>query len=241
MSDLIERLRGEDAHDVDILAVADALESQAKRIAELEALVDGENRFSVWANDQRTVALMKRCAEFEAQLTEARAELAAMREAKARMAKIAAAESMENDALRAAIEKHNADMITLWDGRITSHLTKYLIPLPAAASVYAAPDSVTEGDYSAQGSAEPTFQPEPCICRPVGAGDGDTYVLNPHCRSPKHGERSAGAEPCYWLCCGSTTFYRHREKCVDSGITGRARWGTAKEHSEWQRLGQVQP
>jgi len=38
------------------------------------AELDGENRFSVWANNQRTVALMKRCAEYERQANEALAE-----------------------------------------------------------------------------------------------------------------------------------------------------------------------
>ena len=44
----------------------------AAAIEALVAQVDGENRFSVWANNPRTVALMKRCAEYERQVNELR-------------------------------------------------------------------------------------------------------------------------------------------------------------------------
>ena len=45
-------------------------------------------------------------------------------------------------------------------------------------------------------------------------------------------EKMAGGKP-YWLCCGSTTFGKHRTGCSTFPPEVR-RWGTAAEHSAWQ-------
>ena len=40
----------------------------------------------------------------------------------------------------------------------------------------------------------------------------------------------------YWLCCGSTKYPHGAESCLEAtmGHTERVRFGTAKEHSDWQ-------
>lgn len=42
---------------------------------------------------------------------------------------------------------------------------------------------------------------------------------------------------CYWLCCGSKEPRHGAESCYEAqmGHPERVRFGTAKEHSEWQR------
>ena len=41
----------------------------------------------------------------------------------------------------------------------------------------------------------------------------------------------------YWLCCGSKVYPHGAESCYEAraGHPERVRWGTAKEHSEWQK------
>ncbi len=40
----------------------------------------------------------------------------------------------------------------------------------------------------------------------------------------------------YWLCCGSTEFFKHRDGCCEAqiGHPEHCRWGTADQHSLWQ-------
>jgi len=40
----------------------------------------------------------------------------------------------------------------------------------------------------------------------------------------------------YWLCCGSTEFFKHMDGCCEAqiGHPEHCRWGTADQHSLWQ-------
>ena len=41
----------------------------------------------------------------------------------------------------------------------------------------------------------------------------------------------------YWLCCGSTAYPHGQETCYEAkmGYPHHVRFGTAKEHSDWQK------
>lgn len=48
---------------------------------------------------------------------------------------------------------------------------------------------------------------------------------------------SDDSKVCYWLCCGSTFFPHEKGTCREAqmGHPERVRWGTAQQHSEWQK------
>lgn len=47
----------------------------------------------------------------------------------------------------------------------------------------------------------------------------------------------------YWLCCGSKVFPHGESLCNESriGYPEHVRWGTAKQHSDWQKFGSATP
>lgn len=80
-------------------------------------------------------------------------------------------------------------------------------------------------------ASHPNFgdPPAPTVCEHCGAIEANGEAHGPRCPH--------GVEVRYWLCCGSQDPSHRDRSCMEAkmGHPERCRFGTAAEHSEWQR------